>query len=153
MSEPSQSVDGPSRRVKVTVLVALALLLVAGTATIEAWPFTGWRLYSNTKGPTAGSFIAYRIGPENGEHLVDYHDLPYAYQRTPYVLNKFPSSTAREREAACDGIAYGEREVGRPVIAIRIYWEVRRVVPVDGERHTKLLERELRYTCARASST
>lgn len=152
MSESRQSVDGPSRRVKAIVLGALTLLLVAGVATIEAWPFTGWRLYSNTKGPTAGSYIAYRIGPDRGEHLVDYHDLPYAFQRTPYVLNKFPRSSASEREAACDGIALGEREAGRPVAAIRVYWEVRRVVPVDGERHTKLIERELRYTCGRAAT-
>jgi hypothetical protein len=150
LTTSQQSVDGPSRAVKVIVLGALALLLVAGVATIEAWPFTGWRLYSNTKGPTAGSFIAYRIGPDGGEHLVDYHDLPYAYQRTPYVLNKFAHSSAAEREAACDGIAHGEREAGRRVVAIRVYWEVRRVVPVDGERHTKLIERELRFTCARS---
>ena len=152
MSDAVELEKGPSRPVKVIVLLTLAMLFIAGTFTIEAWPFTGWRLYSNTKGPTAGSFIAYRVGPNHGEHLVDYHDLPYAFQRTPYVLNKFPSSSANEREDACDGIAQGEREAGRPVAAIRIYWEVRRVVPVNGERHTKLIERELRYRCARDSS-
>ncbi|MSO79784.1 MAG: hypothetical protein EXQ79_09300 [Acidimicrobiia bacterium] len=152
MTESAQSVDGPSRRVKAIVLIALTLLLVAGVSTIEAWPFTGWRLYSNTKGPTAGTFVAYRVGPDHDEQLVDYHNLPYAFQRTPYILNKFPRSSAREREAACDGIAQGEREAGRPVIAIRVYWELRRVVPIGGERHTKLLERELRYTCSRAAT-
>ncbi len=152
MSKLFQPDDGPGWRVKSVILVALALLFVAGTATVEAWPFTGWRLYSNTKGPTAGSYYAYRVGPEGTEHAIDYDDLPYSYQRAPYVLAKFPRSSAVEREAACDGLAHGERNAGRPVISIRVYWELRRVVPIDGERHTKLLERDLRYTCAESST-
>ena len=137
---------------RVFVLVLIGALLYFGWNAIEKWPFTGWRLYSNTKGPTAGTFVAYRVGPSGAEHEIDYHDLPYSYQRAPYVLNKFPHSSAATRESVCDGLAHGERDAGRPVQAIRVYWELRRVVPVNGERHTRLVERELRYTCARSSA-
>ena len=139
----------PSLRVKAVVLLALALLLVAGVATVEAWPFTGWRLYSNTKGPTAGGYFAYWVGNDGAEHKVNYDDLPYSYRRAPYVLDKFPRSDAATREEVCDALVHGERNNGRDVASIRVYWEVRRVVPVNGERHTKLLERALSYTCAR----
>jgi hypothetical protein len=152
LTAPIDPGDGPAWPVKALVVGVLALLLIAGVATVEAWPFTGWRLYSNTKGPTAGSFFAYRVGPHGREHKVDYDQLPYSYQRAPYVLNKFPHSSAATRESVCDGLAHGERKAGYPVRAIRVYWEVRRVVPVDGERHTKLIERQRRYTCARRSA-
>jgi hypothetical protein len=149
LTEVNPPGDGPSRRVKAIIVLLLGMLLIAGIATIEAWPFTGWRLYSNTKGPTAGSYYAYRVAPDGSEHKIEYNRLPYSYQRAPYVLNKFPSSDPATREAVCDALAHGERQAGRPVMKIRIYWEVRRVVPLNGERHTKLLTREFRYACAR----
>ena len=148
MSDATRSRTGPTALVRAIVVLALTTLLVAGIATIELWPFTGWRLYSNTKGPTSGSYFAYRVDPAGEEHAVDYHDLPYAYARAPYILNKFPRLDASRRDALCSALAQGEREEGRPVAAIRVYWERRRVVPVDGERRTKLFERELNATCA-----
>jgi len=134
------------------VLVLLTLLLLAGLGTKEWWPFTGWRLYSNMKGPTSGSYFAYRVDPSGEEHAVDYHDLPYAYARAPYILEKFPKLSAAERGGVCDALAQGEREAGRPVEEILIYWERRRVVPVGTKRHTKLLERELYATCGEERS-
>ncbi|MEX0666564.1 MAG: hypothetical protein WD598_17550 [Acidimicrobiia bacterium] len=148
MSEAAELEAGPRWPVKAVVILTLVMLFVAGVATVEAWPFTGWRLYSNTKGPTAGSYFAYRVSPDGTEHKIDYEELPYAYRRAPYILNKFPSSDDPTREAVCEALAHGEREAGRSVAEIHVYWELRRVVPVDGERHTKLLERELRYSCA-----
>jgi len=150
MSQRAPVNDAPSRLTIGAVLLALALLFAAGVGTKEWWPFTGWRLYSNMKGPTSGSYFAYRVDP-SGEHVVDYHDLPYSYGRAPYILEKFPKLDATERDSLCEALAYGERQEGRPVTSIRIYWEKRRVVPVDGERHTKLLERELHATCAKGS--
>ena len=148
MSEPRRSRPGPTALVRAIVVLVLTMLLVAGIATIEFWPFTGWRLYSNTKGPTSGSYFAYRVDRTGEEHVVDYHDLPYAYARAPYILDKFPRLDGEKRDALCSALAQGEREEGRPVAAIRVYWERRRVVPVDGERRTKLFERELYATCA-----
>jgi len=131
------------------MLIALTLLFVAGIVGIELWPFTGWRLYATPRGPMSEKHYAYRVGPGGAEHKIDYDRLPYSYGRAPYLLDKFPSFDAAERETVCDGLAHGEREAGRPVVEIRVYRERRRVVPVNGERHTKLLERALRYTCAR----
>lgn len=151
MSQAAPLRDAPSRLTVAAVLLALALLFAAGVGTKEWWPFTGWRLYSNMKGPTSGSYFAYRVDPSSEEHVLDYHDLPDSYARAPYILEKFPKLDAEQRDSLCDALAHGERQEGRRVSTIRIYWEKRRVVPVDGERHTKLLERELYATCAERS--
>lgn len=147
MTESPQTRDGLGVLGKGAVVLVLAFLLVAGIHDTHSWP-VDWRLYSNTKGPTAGGYYVYRVGPQGGEHAVDFDELPYAYQRTRYILNRIARVDASTREAICDAIAHGVRDEGRHVDEIRLYWERRRVIPVDGERRTKLIERELRYTCA-----
>jgi hypothetical protein len=134
-----------ARVVAIGLLVALAY---TGWNAIERWPFTGWRLYSNTKGPTAGSFFAYRVGPDDGLHRIRYRDLPDAYSRAPYLLEKFDRRTAAERERVCDSLAVGERNEGRAVAAIHIYWDRYRVRLVDGDRVRERIEHEFRWSCA-----
>jgi hypothetical protein len=131
----------------VIVVLVLVALLVAGIHDTHSWP-VDWRLYSNTKGPTAGGYYAYRVGRDSGEHLIDFEKLPYAYQRTRYILARFHRVDDAERASICAAIAGGAHDAGGEVHEVNLYWERRRVVPVDGERHTKLIERELRYTCA-----
>jgi hypothetical protein len=131
-------------------LALIGTLIFCGVNAIEEWPFTGWRLYSNTKGPTAGSYFAYWVAPGGSEHVVDYQRLPDAYSRAPYLLEKLDRVDPDEREQLCEALAGAERGEGRPVASIRIYWERYRVSIVDGERHKDRIERELRWTCARA---
>ena len=118
----------------------------------EKWPFTGWRLYSNTKGPTAGSYFAFRVDGNGALHRVDYQDMPDAYSRAPYLLEKFDRYPDERREEVCDAIAEGQRGEGYDVDAIHIYWERYRVQIVDGERVKTRIEREFRWSCAEAEA-
>jgi hypothetical protein len=133
---------------RIFAIALLGSLVFFGMKAIEHWPFTGWRLYSNVKGPTAGSFFAYRVGPEDGLHRIRYRDLPDAYSRAPYLLEKFDRRTAAERERVCDSLAKGERDEGRDVAAIHIYWDRFRVRLVDGDRVKERIEHEFRWSCA-----
>jgi len=132
---------------RVGVVALISCLVYFGVNAIEEWPFTGWRLYSNTKGPTAGSYFAYRVAPD-GEHVVDYQRLPDAYSRAPYLLEKLDRRSEQHREEVCAALAEGERGEGRTVTAINIYWERYQVRIVDGERRKDRIERELTWTCA-----
>lgn len=150
----TRSDDPTTERDRVPVLgrvFAIALILAlayCGWNAIERWPFTGWRLYSTMKGPTAGSFFAYRVGPEGGLHRIKYRNLPDAYSRAPYLLEKFDRRTSEERERVCDSLAKGERDQGRAVEAIHIYWDRYRVRLVDGDRVREHIEHEFRWSCA-----
>lgn len=135
---------------RVFAVVLLVALVSMGWHAIEKWPFTGWRLYSNMKGPTAGSYFAFRVDGEGAVHRVDYQDMPDAYSRAPYLLEKFDRYPAEKREAVCDAIAEGQRGEGYDVDAIHIYWERYRVRIVDGERVKDRIEREFRWSCAEA---
>jgi hypothetical protein len=131
-------------------IVLLITIAYCGWQAIEKWPFTGWRLYSNTKGNTAGSYFAFRVDADGAVHRVDYTELPDAYSRAPYLLEKFDRYPDARREAVCDAIADGERGEQRDVEAIHIYWERYRVRIVDGERVKDRIERDFRWSCAEA---
>ena len=133
---------------RVFAVVMIGSLAWFGWNAIEKWPFTGWRLYSTMKGNTAGSFFAYRLAPDGSVHEIDYGQLPDAYSRAPYLLEKFEGRTQAEREVVCDALAEGERNEGREVDAIQIYWERYRVRLIDHERVKDRIERDLRWTCA-----
>ncbi len=159
MSDPAEEVASPTRpdrpdRVPLLARV-FAVALIGGLAyfgwnAIESWPFTGWRLYSNTKGNTSGSFFPFRVDRDDVLQRVDFKALPDAYSRAPYLLERFDRFSAAEREAVCDAIAVGERGEGREVEAIHIYWERYRVRVIDGERVKDRIERDFRWSCAEA---
>lgn len=146
------STPPPTDRVPVAARVfAIALLLAivyTGWNAVERWPFTGWRLYSNLKGPTAGSYFAFRVDGDGARHRVDYQDMPDAYSRAPYLLEKFDRYPEARREAVCDAIAEGQRGEGYDVDAIHVYWERYQVRIVDGARVKDRIERDFRWSCA-----
>ena len=135
---------------RVFAVALLVTLAYFGWNTIEKWPFTGWRLYSNMKGNTAGSYFAFRVDGDDVLHRVDFTALPDAYSRAPYLLEKFDKYDAARREAVCDAIAEGERGDGNDVRAIHVYWERYRVRVIDGERVKDRIERDFRWSCAEA---
>ena len=133
---------------RVFVVLLIGALLYFGWNAIEKWPFTGWRLYSEIKGSTAGSFFAYRLAPDGSVHAIDYQELPDAYSRAPYLLEKFERRTPAERERVCDSLAKGERDQGREVAAIHIYWDRYEVKLINGDRVKEHIEHEFRWECA-----
>ena len=149
---PADNEDARADRVplvgRVVAFVLLGTLVWFGLNAVEKWPFTGWRLYSTLKGPTAGSFFVYRVGPDEGLHRIKYRNLPDAYSRAPYLLEKFDRRTVEERERVCDSLAKGERDQGREVAAIHIYWDRYRVRLIDGDRVKERIEHEFRWSCA-----
>jgi hypothetical protein len=130
------------------VVALIGVLVYFGVKAIEEWPLTGWRLYSNIKGPTSGSYFPYRVAPDGGEHAIDFERLPDAYSRAPGLLEKLDRRTESQREEMCVALAAMEREAGRPVTEIKFYWERYRVRLVEGERRKNRFERELTWTCA-----
>jgi hypothetical protein len=142
--------DRVPRLARIIVAVLLGALVYTGWNAVERWPFTGWRLYSNTRGPTAGSFFAYWVDGEGSRHRVDYQEIPDAYSRAPYLLEKFDRRTRAQREPVCDALATAYRDQGNSVTAVHIFWERYKVGIVDGARVKTQIERDFRWSCAEA---
>lgn len=128
----------------------LAAFLVCGLAGIEAWPLTGWRLFSAVREERQESWRAVVV--EGGrERPIPFHSFGPAYTGSVHVLGSFPTLPARERIAVCRAWLHALERYGQPAGEIRIYrisWLVSRR---EGDRAAAPDERTLRYACDETS--
>ena len=111
---------GPGRGIRLFVAAFLGLFLISGLAGVEAWPLTGWRLYSRVVHGDFWGWQVLAVGADGVERPVDLRHLPAAYHGVPYLLNHFDGLPEAEREAACAalGIAARAQYAGAAGVAI-----------------------------------
>jgi hypothetical protein len=102
MAELEPRTDGslPSGRVRAFVALFLVAFVVCGLAGIEAWPLTGWRLFSQLR---TNHQVTWRAAAVAGgdETSIRFADLPRAYRNFPLVMGTFASLDPDERASAC----------------------------------------------------
>jgi hypothetical protein len=118
------------------------VLLVCGLVGIEAWPFSGFRLFSSMRSDERVSWEIVWVDPLDQEDTVSLADLPVAYRNTSTIIAEFDTLSVAERDAVCDAWVGPLREDGAPVDRVRIY---RRTTFV-GDTHAPPT-RELRWEC------
>lgn len=139
---------GPGRARRAFVYAFLGALLTTAALGVEAWPFTGWRLFSGVRTGTTAGWRVVTVGPDGGETPVAFAALGRGYRGAAWRLADFPALERAEREAVCrawaDAVA---ARTGSPVVAVRAY-RTRRPVPTGpGPRPPAVAT--LRYECAR----
>ncbi|MDQ3147596.1 MAG: hypothetical protein M3R01_11825 [Actinomycetota bacterium] len=135
----------PGRGTRRFVLGFLAVVLACAFVGIEAWPFTGWNLYSRRLTDVVTRYRAVTVDTEGAEHGIPWGRLPVAYASTYRQLPSLDRREPDEREPVCEAWADATRAIGGEVEAVRVYWtESRR--DFDGRRTT--LRSDLRFTCA-----
>ena len=140
--DPPQAVSPRLRR---TLHVFLLVFALAGLAHVEAWPFTGFRLFSELRTSTRDGWELVTVDADGAEHVLDLHDLPVASRYTYKVLDDFDDMSAGERDEICAAWAGPRRASGQVVAAVRAYAVTFRVKPGGG-----LTRRDLAYECGRA---
>jgi hypothetical protein len=119
--EQRASADGPSRAVRTFVAAFLAAFAVCGLFGIEAWPLTGWRLFSQLRTDHQVSWRAFAVDGRGYEEAIRFEDLPRAYRNFPLVMRTFASLSPREQVAACRAWLAAARREMTVVGAVRIY--------------------------------
>jgi hypothetical protein len=115
------------------VTVLLVLLLVPGLIGFDAWPLTGWRLFSAERGAVQLRWEVTAETPEGGVRAVDLDDLPIAYRNAEWVLGKLPAASDERRERVCVALLGGVRKHLDPDVAgIRLVANLRVMEQVDG---------------------
>jgi hypothetical protein len=100
---------GPGRGVRRFVGGFLALFLVSGAIGVEAWPLTGWSLYSRLRHGEGWAWQVLAVGPDGAERAVDLQRLPAAYHGVAYFLGGFGSRPPAEKESACRALGGAAR--------------------------------------------
>jgi hypothetical protein len=133
-----------SRRVRWFVYGFLGLIVVCGVAGIEAWPLTGFKLFSAIRSDERVSWQIVWVDPDDHEEVISLAELPVSYRNTTTILLTFDHLTPAARDEICDAWAQPHRDRGRPVESVRIYRKVSLLGP-DRSPPT----RELRWECGR----
>jgi len=128
--------DRPPRWIRAIGLVVLGVFVLFGIAGLEAWPLSGWKLFSTTREAVEKTWQAYAVDAAGDEVRVDWLELPTAVEPTAYQL--------REGERLCDGLVEVIGDETPDLTEVRVYL-VDDELDADGERTE--LERELQYTC------
>ena len=120
----------------------LALFALCGVVGIEAWPLTGWRLFSEVRRPTQVGWQAVTVDTAGGERAVPFERMPRGFSGALHVMGRLPSAPATEQRAVCRAWAAEVERLGAPApAAVRVYRTVFSV------RDGSLRSRDLRVEC------
>lgn len=146
----SSGEEGPpkvSARVRWFVWAFLAVFAFTGLAEVEAYPFTGWRLFSGLRHERVASLAAFAVDDQGVETPFSFKALPPAYHWGTNLLAGFTRRSAADQAAICEAWVDGARASGIVVESIRIY-EVSKVVSDRvGDRGAGPSTRKLRISC------
>jgi hypothetical protein len=122
----------------------VAVVLLAGVSSVEAWPLSGFKLFSATRGPTRVSWEL--------QAVVDGHERQLSISETgaelgysTLVLADFDEMSPDERDAVCDAWVDPLRSSGTDVDELRIYRITTDLRPDGDEPVIRLM-----WTCARS---
>ena len=110
------------------VAVFLAAFFVCGVAGIEAWPLTGWRLFSRLRTPQQSAWRAMVVDARGRETPLPFARLPAGFHAHVHVLRDLPRLPPRRREAVFRAWADGLQAAGIEVAGLRVYretWDLR----------------------------
>jgi hypothetical protein len=141
--------DGPvPKRVRWFVRAFLAAFIVCGLAGVEAWPLTGFRLFSHLRHERAVSWERTSVDARGQERAITFAGLSDGYRSFVLLVTTFPSKPKDERDAMCRAWVDGLRRVDRGAVSMRIYQLDQSLAPRDGGRPASQPRRTLLVTCS-----
>lgn len=123
----------PGRGIRLFVGGFLALFLVSGAIGVEAWPLTGWSLYSRVRHGEGWAWQVLAVGPDGAERAVDLQRLPAAYHGVAYFLGGFASRPPAEKESACRALGAAARRQYPGTVGVAVDRVPYRIRPAPGD--------------------
>jgi hypothetical protein len=108
----------------------LGVFLLAGLIGLEAWPLTGWKMYSRLRHGEYWAWQVLAVGPDGDERYVELRDLPTAYHGVAYFLGDLAARSAEDQEAACLALGEAARTQYPEVVGV-VVDRIRGRVPTD----------------------
>jgi hypothetical protein len=140
--------EQPSRVIRWFVRLFLAAFVVGAVFGIEAFPLTGFRLFSHLRHEQRATWVADTVRPNGTESPLVFTDLPRAYQGFTLVMSRFAGLSASAKAATCRAWLLEARRVRRGVASIRFYHVRWNLLPRAGDRAAGGTGRTLTYACA-----
>ena len=133
MPDDDQVEQGPGLGIRLFVGAFLGLFLITGLIGVEAWPLTGWSLYSRLRHGEQWGWQVLAIGPDGAERHIELQRLPAAYHGVIYALGGFAGRHPAERESTCRALGPAARAQYPDAVEVAVD-RVRYRIPTDPDR-------------------
>jgi hypothetical protein len=140
---PTESIP---RSVRVGIGVFLALFIFTGVFEIQAWPFTGWRLFSHTRTDESVALAAFAV--DRAGHSTPLHGLRVAaFRDLSAVAAYFDGLSPSSKATTCQAWLSSVRRVVPSAVAVRIYRVTQELVPQFHGRPAAPPVKSLAFAC------
>jgi hypothetical protein len=141
--------DTVPRSARWLVGALFVLLLVPGLVGFDAWPLTGWRLFSLARGETQTLWVLEAGDSDGSSRLVDVEELPLRYRHAEWPMADLPGASSARRQAVCEALLGAVVDVEPGTAQLRIARDRARLEERDGD-WTVIDDLEVIHTCAPA---
>lgn len=129
--------DEAPRAARVLVAVLFVLLLVPGVIGFDAWPLTGWRLFSLSRDAEQTRWVLQAVDGSGAERVVSLEELPLRYRHAEWPMAELPGASQAQRDAVCEALLGAVVDVHPATAALDLARDRVRLVETDGEWRTE----------------
>ena len=101
---PAGGADAVPRSARLFVGVLFALLLVPGLIGFDAWPLTGWRLFSASRDADVTRWVIEASDADGDRRVVSLEDLPLRYRHAEWPMAELPGASDERRDDVCEAL-------------------------------------------------
>lgn len=143
----------PPRPIRLFVWTFLAVFVVCALARVEAWPFTGWRLFSQERHRVQVSRAALVRDAGGRERPAPFGALGSGFGWHVHVMLAFDGMATGERASVCRAWLGGLRDAGMDASAVLVVEVERDVGRRTEERSEPGRVRRVLYQCTDSGAT
>lgn len=138
--------DAAPRSARWLVGALFVLLLVPGLIGFDAWPLTGWRLFSLARDDTQTLWVLHAVDEDGSSRLVDVEELPLRYRHAEWPMADLPGASTERRQAVCEALLGAVVDVEPATVELRIARDEAQLQERDRE-WVVMDELEVLHTC------
>lgn len=124
----------------------LLTFIYFGVAGKEAWPMTGWRLFSSARTDHQASWEVEYVDTEGRSDRVPFERMSWAYRGFPQILRGFPNLSQEERLGVCSAWMTALEDMSIRPTRLEIHRTTWRLSDRDGLR-ARSADKVLAFTC------
>ncbi len=124
--------DRAPRSARIFVAVLFVLLLVPGVVGFDAWPLTGWRLFSVSRDADQTRWVIRATGEDGETRTVSLEELPLRYRHAEWPMSQLPGASDHRRRDVCNALLSAVRAVEPDTAELTVARDRARLVERDG---------------------
>ena len=134
---PRSEADEAPRSARILVGILFLLMLVPGVIGFDAWPLTGWRLFSLSRGAEQSFWVLEAVDADGDRRVVSLEELPLRYRHAAWPMAELRGASDDERDELCTALFNAVVDVHPDTDELVIARDDARLVERDGEWTTE----------------